>query len=331
MSKRSFAPLMAFVLLIAAMPSGSRAQVPGPAPAFKGNWQGPTKFLIPGPGPKPGQDLREYFESLPAADRRPQKLHVLVLGGSRSFQHDSVPAAMNLIYTAGQRTGLWFTQFATDYVLVNPRGGKPMKAGFQPEGLRDFDVVVAAGNTGDWGLDDAQKAALLSFVREQGKGLVVMHGALDANHGWRDYIDMVGGEFAGHPFNTPDKVLVPFPMVNESPEFPAVRHLPKAFRKQEEAYIIRNGSRGDINVLLRLDATKLDYSVHPEIETQLPPDHDFPIAWTKRYGKGRVFVSSLGHAAEAFGDPDIAQLYTEAVKWAAGLTEGDERPHPPRN
>jgi uncharacterized protein len=311
--------------------AGTPADVPPRPPAFKGDWQGPTKVVLPGPGPKPGQSLSDYFASLPSGDRHPIKLHVLVLGGSRGFHHDSVPAAMNMIYNAGKRTALWDTEFATDFELLKPEGGAAMKAGFQPKGLGDFEAVVVAGASGDWHLTESQKAAFLAFVHDQGRGLVVIHAGLDANHEWRDYLDMIGGEFTGHPFNSPQRVLVSFPLVNEAPGFPIVRHLPGAFHKQDEWYVIRNWSRSDVNVLLRLDAAKLDYSASPELETQIPPDHDFPIAWTKRYGKGRVFVSSLGHQAEAFDDPDIAQLYAEGTKWALGLTDGDDRPHSLRN
>jgi type 1 glutamine amidotransferase len=300
------------------------------APAFKGGWQGPSKQILPGPGPKPGQSLADYFEHLASGDRHPARLHVLVLGGTRGFHHDSVPAAMNAIYEAGRRTALWDTEFATDFALLNVRGGKPMHAGFQPQGLGDFDAVVVASASGDWDLSADQKAALLAFVHEAGKGIVVMHAGMDANHGWRDYLDMIGAEMTGHPFNTVEKVLVPFPIVNESRDFPATRHLPAEFRKQDELYVVRNWLRSEVNVLLRLDATRLDYDAYPDLATQLPPDHDFPIAWTKRYGKGRVFVSSLGHPAEAFDDPDIVQMYAEAVKWALGLSEGDEAPHPAR-
>ena len=297
------------------------------SPAFKGTWNGPTKLVLPGPGPKPGQSIAEYFASLPLSDRHPVQHRVLVLGGTHGFHHDSVPAAMNMVYAAGRSSGLWQTEFATDFVLVNPRGGGPMRAGFQPEGLKDFDAVVVASATGDWQLSAEQKRALLAFVHEEGRGLVVIHGGIDANHDWREYLDMVGAEFVGHPFNTSQQVLVPFAIVNESPSFPIVRHLPGAFVKQDEIYVVRNWSRGELNVLLSLDAAKLDYDLYPDIQTQLPPDRDFPVAWTRRYGKGRVFASSLGHAAEAFDDPEIVSLYTEGVKWVLRLTDGEDAPH----
>lgn len=320
--------LAAFASATAAEPA---IPLPPRLPAFKGTWQGPSKVVLPGPGPAPGQSLGDYFAALPATSRAPRPARVLVLGGTRGFHHDSVSAAMNAVYAAGKASGLWFTEFATDFALVNPRGGRPMKAGFQPEGLKDFDAIVVASATGDWGLTDEQKAALLAFVRDDGKGIVAIHAGIDANHGWRDYVDMIGTEFASHPFNSLERVVAPFPIVNESPDFPAVRHLPRAFVKQDEIYVVRNWLRSDVNVLLSLDATKLDYRATREIETQIPPGRDFPVAWTKRYGKGRVFASSLGHAAEAFDDPEIVRMYAEAVKWALQLTEGDESPHPARH
>src|SRR5262249_42038693 len=61
------------------------------------------------------------------------------------------------------------------------------------------------------------------------------------------------------------------------------------------------------------------------------PDHDFPIAWAKSYGKGRVFYSSLGHTRAAWQDPDVKKLYLEAIKWALRHTDGSTETHPKRN
>ena len=109
-----------------------------PSPAFKGDWQGPTRQVLPGPGLRPGQTLEDYFGSLPTGCRTPTPMRVLLLGGSRSFHHDSVPAAMNMVYAAGKRSCLWITHFATDYALVNPRGGRPMRAKFPARGPAGF-------------------------------------------------------------------------------------------------------------------------------------------------------------------------------------------------
>ena len=92
-----------------------------------------------------------------------------------------------MIYQQGRRTGLWDAELVTDFALITDKGGDEMNAGFQPKGLRDFDAVVVASASGDWNLEGAQKAAFLKFVRDDGKGVVVIHAGLDANHGWRDY------------------------------------------------------------------------------------------------------------------------------------------------
>jgi type 1 glutamine amidotransferase len=57
-------------------------------------------------------------------------------------------------------------------------------------------------------------------------------------------------------------------------------------------------------------------------------DGDFPLAWAKMYGKGRVFYSSLGHAAGTWDNPDVYHMYFEALKWSLGLTDADVTPRP---
>jgi uncharacterized protein len=299
---------------------------PAPATAtgvFKGSWAGPSVLRLPGPGPAPGESIEHYFAHLKTGPRTPSKKHVLVLGGARKFQHDSIPAAMAGVFAWGEATGEWDAELRTDFTLVRDTGGTPMNAGFQPKGLRDFDAVVVASADGEWELDPGQKRALVEFVRA-GKGLVVMHAGIDANHGWRDYIDMVGAEQVGHPYNTVEQPIHAFTLLNEGGEFPATRLLPRRFVKQDELYTLRNWSRSDIDVLLRIDATTVG-----DVGDEAPPDRDLPVAWVKTYGKGRVFASTLGHTREAYKDPDIVRMYTLAIEWALGLVDGPALPHRP--
>ncbi len=83
-----------------------------------------------------------------------------------------------------------------------------------------------------------------------------------------------------------------------------------------------------MNVLLSLDASKLDFSPGRVADRVHRADHDFPVAWTKMYGKGRVFYSTLGHTEDSWLDPDIRKMYFEAIKWALGMTEGSTASHP---
>ncbi|CAN7446707.1 ThuA domain-containing protein [Massilia sp. LjRoot122] len=316
----------AFLGLLLALPIGASAvNDKAPSKVFKGTWPGPSTMKLPGPGPAPGQSIEDYFLKLKTGPRSPTVKRVLVLGGARKFQHDSISTAMAGVHRWGRDSGLWEAELRTDFTLVNPAGGGPMNAGFQPKGLGDFDAVVVASADGDWQLSPLQKKALLDFVRK-GKGLVVMHGGLDANHDWPDYIDMVGAEQVGHPFNTVEQPIYPFPLRTENTAFPATAFFPARFVKQDELYTVRNWSREDIDVLLRIDETAVPTL---GIENEVPSDHDMPVAWIKSYGNGRVFASSLGHTHEAYSDPEIVRMYSEAIKWALGLTHGPyPRPHP---
>jgi uncharacterized protein len=79
--------------------------------------------------------------------------------------------------------------------------------------------------------------------------------------------------------------------------------------------------RSKVDVLARLDPTSVDLAdadVHRS-------DADFPVAWIKPYGNGRVFYSYLGHTDAAWDDSRIQTMYLEAIKWAI---DGGETPRP---
>jgi type 1 glutamine amidotransferase len=131
---------------------------------------------------------------------------------------------------------------------------------------------------------------------------------------------MIGGWFDGHPWNTFDA-----PVIIEDPSFPAMKHFKgPALVLKDEMYQPKSWSRDKVNVLMRLDDTKLDYSKAPKAR----PDHDFAIAWSKMYGKGRVFYSSLGHTRESWQDPQVQTMYLEAIRWVLGGSEGSTTSHP---
>jgi hypothetical protein len=255
--------------------------------------------------------------SLPPAPRAKQVhvKHVLVIGQTKGFEHDSVTAAMVAVYDMGQQSGLWDATLRTDTELLTKKD-----PGRNAKNLNYFDLIVFASTTGELDMDADQKRDMMAFIHEDGKGFVGIHAALDTNYNWPEYGEMIGGWFDQHPWMTFNA-----PIVNEAPDFPAVRNFPREFVKFDEIYQPKAWSREKVNVLLSLDASRLDYSNNPRIHRT---DHDFAVAWSKMYGKGRVFYSTLGHTEEAWQDPDIRKMYFEAIKWALGLTEGSVASHP---
>ena len=79
-------------------------------------------------------------------------------------------------------------------------------------------------------------------------------------------------------------------------------------------------SRDKIDVLLRLDPASVAGNA-------LAKDGDYPLAWAKKYGNGRVFYGSFSHGTELWDRRDIQLMYLEAIKWSLGLTEAEPVPH----
>ena len=242
--------------------------------------------------------------------------HVLVIAQTKGFEHDSISACMTAVFDMGQQSGLWDAELRTDTELLTKKDLGPRNA----KNLNYFDAIVFCSTTGELDMDDSQKADMMSFIHDDGKGFVGVHAALDTNYKWPEYGEMIGGWFDQHPWFTFEA-----PIVNEDPTFPAVHHFPHEFVKYDEIYQPKDWSRDKVNVLLSLDPRLLDYSNNPRIHRQ---DHDFAVAWSKMYGKGRVFYSTLGHTEESWQDPDIRKMYFEAIKWVLGMTEGSTASHP---
>ncbi|MBU6290268.1 MAG: ThuA domain-containing protein, partial [Chloroflexi bacterium] len=47
------------------------------------------------------------------------------------------------------------------------------------------------------------------------------------------------------------------------------------------------------------------------------PGVDMPVTWTKRWGRGRVFYTSLGHVASVFDVPQVLPMLVRGLVWAA--------------
>ncbi|HEV1287411.1 MAG TPA: ThuA domain-containing protein, partial [Bryobacteraceae bacterium] len=232
-------------------------------------------------------------------------------------QHDSTSHALALMERLGYESGMWDTYIRTDSNIISYHPlmttGQPASGG---PSLANVDAIFFMGHR-EIQLDDQQKADLLKFVHEDGKGFVASHVALNAMMAsWPEFGEMMGGVYDEHPWGTAVGSII-----NEDPAFPATRHFPAAFAFTDEFYQAKNFSREKSRVLLRLDLSKMpaNAGVHST-------NGDFPLAWAKMYGKGRVFYSALGHDAKTWDNPDVYHMYFEAIRWALGMTEGDVTP-----
>lgn len=229
---------------------------------------------------------------------------VLVVTATQGFRHSSIPTAEKAIAEIGEKS----QAFTVDYV----RGGKngkddtDVKEKMTPEKLKQYDAVIFANTTGDLPIPD--KDAFLEWIKS-GKGFVGMHSATDTFPNYRPYIEMIGGEFRTHGEQVCVECIV------QDRRHPATRHLRATWTIFDEIYIMKNFDRNKVHGLLTLDK-------HPN--TGVPGD--YPIAWTKMVGQGRVFYTSLGHREDVWTNPVYQKHILEGIRWALGLVEADATP-----
>jgi type 1 glutamine amidotransferase len=275
------------------------------------------------------QSVPAQQQFVPAQDPFAGKKKVLAIGDVHTaYQHDSVSHALATIERLGRESGEFVTYIRTDTQLLTknevfgtgryaapPAGNRRTNA----KNLNYFDAIFFFG-LGEEELSTQQKADLISFVHDDGKGFVGAHSAIDAFYNWPQYGEMMGAYFDNHPWGVIDA-----PIVVEQPTFPAMRHLPTEFTLRDEIYVATDVpySRANVDVLARLDASKVNLKVDLH-----RTDEDFPVAWVKNYGRGRVFYSTLGHLDSSWDDPRVLQMYLEAIRWSLGTTAYQPHPHP---
>ena len=226
----------------------------------------------------------------------PQRL--LYVTHSAGYRHDVLPVSHAVVRGLGRSSGAFEVTVAEDAAVISESG------------LRDYDAVFFY-TSGELPLTGAQKRALLEFVRG-GKAFIGAHSAADTFYRWPEYGEMIGAYFDGHPWHTRVGIRV------EDADHPATRHLPARFEIADEIYQFRNWSRDRVHVLLSLDPASVDLSVAGVNRA----DRDFALAWTRRYGKGRVFYTALGHSGEVWGDERFTRHLLGGILWAMGRADG---------
>jgi hypothetical protein len=240
---------------------------------------------------------------IPQSPQQTAKKRVLAVGASVGYHHDSVSDALGTVWKLGRDTGLWDTYIKTDTQLITKK-----KLEGNAKNLDHFDAVFFY-TTGELPVDEEQKTALLSFVRDDGKGFIGTHSATDTFYQWPEYGEMIGGYFDRHPWHQNVGIIV------EDRNHPATRHFPKRIEVHDEIYQFRNWSRDRVRVLMSLDVSTVDLTKKDVRRT----DKDFGVTWVRDYGKGRVFYSSLGHRSEVWDRQDMQTMWTEAMKWVLKL------------
>src|SRR5580704_2175590 len=163
-------------------------------------------LIVAGSTPAPAQKeqaVEKVAKALP--DKAPaqpkEKRKILIFSRTAGFRHGSIAIGAKAIAMMGDKTGA-YTAFHTED-----------ESFFEPDKLKTFDAVFMLNTTGDClrpkGGDKEEaakreemlKKSLADFV-SGGKGLIGVHSATDTYARWKEYNQMMGGSFAGHPWHT---------------------------------------------------------------------------------------------------------------------------------
>ena len=191
----------------------------------------------------------------------------IVVTATEGYRHESIETAEEVMAAIGERSGLFVPRFV--------RTAAEMPAALAPEELASAKLVMFVNTTGE--LEWPERQRLLDWVAGGG-AFVGVHSAADTWHGWPEYLEMLGGEFASHPPETEVELFV------DDRHHPSTSHLTEPRTIFEEIYLFDRFSRERVSMLLSLRAAP--GSGEPGF---------FPLAWHRPYGQGKVFYTALGH------------------------------------
>jgi uncharacterized protein len=172
-------------------------------------------------------------------------------------------------------------------------------AAFSDPSIRDLSLVVPIMTMSKI---EKEEAKSLAAAVEGGVGLAGYHGGTgDAFRESVEYQFIIGGQWVAHPGNIIDYT------VNVTRPDDAVMAGISDFPYTSEQYYMH-----------------VDPSNEVLATTTFTGDHAWwidgvvmPVVWKRRYGKGRVFYSSLGHVAKEFDVPQMRTIFQRGANWAA--------------
>lgn len=231
--------------------------------------------------------------SLAAQDQaRPR---VLFLTHSAGFTHPVVARAEKALLAHAERC--FVDVVGPMFAVEATQDCRALRA----DNLKRYAAIMFF-TTGELPIEDADKQALLTFVRDGG-GFVGVHSATDTFYEFPAYGEMIGGYFDGHPWHKEVRLAV------EDRTHPTTFHLGESLVITDEIYQFRAWSREHVHVLLRLTDDGTDLSLGKRA------DHDNALSWCRDYGKGRVFYTALGHRPEVWRDARFTTHLLAGLRW----------------
>jgi uncharacterized protein len=260
----------------------------------------------------------------------------MVIAGSELFAGETATPKRILFFTKSQRSEhsvikrmgnqpSFAEQILTGLAAKNNWAIETTKDGriFTAENLAKYDALLfcSNGTLTEPGIDSSPpmteegKAALLDAVRN-GKPFIAVHTALTTFNrmpGKIDpYLEMLGGEGISH--NAQQKAR------NQcvDPKFPGFEDLSSGVELFEEWYSIKNFAK-DLHVILVQETKGMSGNLYVR--------RPYPSTWARMYGKGRVFVTAMGHREDVWMNWIFQKILVGGISWGLGQIDADITPN----
>ena len=158
--------------------------------------------------------------------------------------------------------------------------------------LTDFNLIVPNWTMGT--IKPEQLKPVLAAV-ESGVGLAGLHGGMcDSFRNECDWQYMTGGQWVAHPGND----AAHYSVLIDGVKSPITEGI-SAFEVTTEQYYMHVDPANTVLATTRFGSVVM------------------PVVWTKSWGKGRVFYSSLGHRPDVVEMAPVLTMMTRGMIWAA--------------
>ncbi len=172
--------------------------------------------------------------------------------------------------------------------------------------LRALNLIVPHWTMG--AIREDQLRPVLNAV-EAGVGIAGCHGGMcDAFRDATEWHFMTGGQWVAHPGNDGTRYRVtigptPSPITQGVDDFDVM----------SEQYYLHVDPAVKVLATTRFPIADGPHAANGPV--------DVPVLWTKRYGKGRVFYSSIGHTPAAVAAEPHLTLLRRGFRWAGGVLD----------
>ncbi|HEV2275746.1 MAG TPA: ThuA domain-containing protein [Acidobacteriaceae bacterium] len=259
-----------------------------------------------------------WFAPLAPAATKP--IQVMLMDGQSAAAYHNWRATTPILKKELEDTGLF------QVTVVSFPAWPGDFSNFHPE-FSKYKVIVSNLDSPDW--PPALQKQFEDYMK-RGGGLVIVHAADNAFPNWTAYNLMTGlggwrgrDEKAGPRWyykggklvsdNTPGRAgmhgqRLPFQVTTRDPNHPVMKGLPPVWmHAPDELYGMLRGPGKNMTVL----------GTAHSLVTNKGTGNDEPMLMALRYGKGRIFHTTMGHDTVALSCVGFITTYQRGAEWAA--------------